>query len=380
MEKTCEYSICTGCGSCATVCPKNCISFHPGDFGHIYPKIDTKKCIDCKRCEKVCPAINEIASNRPKKAYAGLINNEQDYLSTTSGGAAQALSLVTIAKGGVVYGCASLPECKIEHIRVEKKEDLEYLKGSKYVQSKAWLIYPKIIKDIKEGREVLFIGTPCQCAGVQRLFKEIPENLCTVELICHGVPSQDFLHKYLRTQEIDIKKIDRIWFRDGDKFRITAINKAIDKPIYVSQALWSPGCKDMYYKTFIEGYSYRSSCYTCKFANPSRCSDITIGDFWGLGKAQTANEIPPHANGISVILPCTDKGTERLIEANSIISLYPRSVEEAIEGNSQLRHPYKETLDISIFNVLRKMIGIRPAYRISHFLRRVIKVIEHKLS
>lgn len=380
MERTCDYSICTGCGVCSTVCPKNCISFHTKEFGHIYPKIDTSKCIDCKRCERICPAINETPANHPQIAYAGLIKNEEDYLSTTSGGAAQALSLAILAKGGVVYGCASLSECRIEHIRVKSKEELELLKGSKYVQSKAWPVYADIIKDVNEGMEVLFIGTPCQCAGVQRLFKTPPHNLSTVELICHGVPSQDFLHKYFAKQGVNISRIGRIWFRSGDKYMITAVAKENSQLLYQSQPLWTQECKDVYYKTFINGYSFRSSCYTCKYASPNRVSDITIGDFWGLGKKAPDDEIPPHNSGISVILPTTEKGNRLLSDASAYISLYPRTVEEAISGNSQLRHPIKETADIGLFRFLRLIIGNYPAYQISFFLRRICKKITRKFS
>ncbi|MDE6295543.1 MAG: 4Fe-4S binding protein, partial [Muribaculaceae bacterium] len=161
MEKTCEYDICTGCGICSTVCPKKCISFRTGDFGHIYPHIDTEACIDCNRCRQVCPSINDNERHYPEVAYAAFMKNEEEYQSSTSGGAAQALSLHTLRAGGVVYGCATLPGCKVEHIRVDNEEQLKLLKGSKYVQSHAWPCYNQLKTDIKFGKPVLFIGTPC---------------------------------------------------------------------------------------------------------------------------------------------------------------------------------------------------------------------------
>lgn len=381
MEKTCDYQDCTGCGICSTVCPKNCISFITGDFGHLYPKIDVNKCVDCKRCEKVCPAINDQTRIRPKIAYAGIIKNEHDYKTTTSGGAAQAISLNCLQNGGIVYGCASLPEGKIEHIRVADLQSLELLKGSKYVQSTTWKIVHKLTEDVKSGREIVFIGTPCQCAAVKLLFRKKPENLTVVELICHGVPSQKYLYDYFNAQGINPKDIDRIWFRTEKGFQILCAKQEHGSyaTIYESVPLWQRGCHDLYYKTFFYGYSYRPSCYRCKFAYPERVSDITIGDFWGLGKTMPADEIPEHQKGISVILPCTDKGMTVVDSIGSIISLYERPVDEAIAGNHQLQHPTIKGFDVKLFNNLRKVIGIRLAFEISFFLTRSNGFIKHRI-
>lgn len=383
MEKTCDYNICTGCGVCSTVCPKNCISFKTGDFGHIYPKIDTSVCIDCKKCERVCPAINDSDYNKPIKAYAGVIKNESDYITTTSGGAAQALSILALRNGGVVYGCASLSKAGIAHIRVTDEEKLELLKGSKYVQSKVCGVYNDIVKDVNAGTEVLFIGTPCQCDAVKSLFKTKPENLCLVELICHGVPSQIFLHDYLKKQGCNLGDIDRLWFRTDCGYQIVASRKSQSgsyTPIYKSIPLWSKGCKDIYYHTFFYGYSYRPSCYTCKYARPERCADITIGDFWGLGAKIPATEIPDHPHGISVVLPCTTKGQKIINQILDIISLYKRPIDEAINGNHQLQHPTAKGVDVKLFSLLRKLIGIKFAFTISFFIRRTLGFFSRKLK
>lgn len=364
MDKTCSYDICTGCGVCSTVCPKDCISFITGDFGHIFPKIDTSVCIDCKKCERACPALKNNLKQYPHKCYAALIKNPDDYKTTTSGGAAQALSLFTLGKGGVVYGCASLPGGKIQHIRVDNCDDLDLLKGSKYVQSSAWVIYDELIDDVKTGKRTLFIGTPCQCAAVKALFKEQPDNLLIVDLICHGVPSQKFLLDYLKANNVDLQDVSRLRFRTEKGYQIIVLNHNL-KPFFSSIPLFTGYIEDLYYGLFFNGYSSRKSCYTCQFASPERCSDITIGDFWGLGKKEPCNEIPEHKKGISVILSNTVKGEETVKEFGNLINLYPRPVTEAIAGNDQLRHPKVLNYRIRCFNYLRNIIGIRMAFRIT---------------
>ena len=378
MEKTCEYDICTGCGACSTVCPTKCITFIEGDLGHIYPKIDQARCIDCKNCRRVCPALNEYNQKYPAAAYAGLINKKDDYLTSTSGGAAQALSIHTINQGGVVYGCASLPEAKIEHIRVDNISELKLLQGSKYVQSEAWKINTELKKDVKSGKPVLFIGTPCQCAAIKSLFKEQPENLTLVELICHGVPSQKFLRDWLIDQGINLSLINRMWFRTSEGYQLVAYKRCGEKysPLYKSIDIFRPGCKDLYMKTFMYGYTFRPSCYKCKFARPERVADITIGDFWGLGKAGPTEENPEHKEGISVILPTTRKGIEQIEKIKDIISLYPRPIEEAIKGNHQLQHPTEYTVDKRIFNILRRFISIKKSFEISFYIKRGLRYIK----
>lgn len=383
MKKTCDYNICTGCGVCSTVCPKDCISFIEEGLGHIYPKINQAICIDCKQCEQVCPALKNIDKQMPSTAYAAVIKDEQDYITTTSGGAAQALSLHTLNHGGIVYGCASLPGANVEHIRIDNRKSLELLKGSKYVQSTLWKIYPQLMQDVKSAIKVLFIGTPCQCAAVKSLYKNLPDNLCLVELICHGVPSQKFLHEYLVKQGCKLKDIDRLWFRTSRGFQVVASKKSQlgdYKPIYESIPLWDKDCKDFYYHTFFYGYSYRPSCYTCQFACPRRCGDITIGDFWKLGAELPTKEIPAHPHGISVILPCTSKGYDKIQQIAELISLYERPVEEAISGNHQLQHPTSCGLDVKIFNILRPILGISNSFKLSFFMRRGFGFIRRKLK
>lgn len=360
MKLICNKKDCTGCGLCAARCPKQCIEMKPGFLGHLYPEIDQDKCIDCKLCQKGCPSLQDIESSYPKKAFAAWSKDEEDYVTSTSGGAASVVSQYVISKGGVVYGCSVLPNIQIAHIRVDNLEALYLLKGSKYVQSQIKGIIPQLRKDVKDGLTVLFIGTPCQVAAIKQLYKTIPDNLYLVDIICHGTPSNKFLKDYIQKDlKIDAARVTNVKF---NAFSLCVFEK--DKLLYKSNNLWTHRYEDLYYNTFIDGFTYRDSCFSCHYAKPERISDITIGDFWGLGNEVSDKEIPEHKNGVSCVLPITEKGMQLVEAIRHSLNIYERPVTEAINGNDQLRHPKSKDWRISMFQKIKNLTGLKAAYYI----------------
>lgn len=379
MKVICDYKDCTGCGLCAARCPKQCIEMKPGFLGHLYPEINQDKCIDCKLCQKGCPSLQDIESSYPKKAFAAWSKDEEDYVTSTSGGAASVVSQYVISKGGVVYGCSVLPNIQIAHIRVDNLEALHLLKGSKYVQSQIKGIIPQLRKDVKDGLPVLFIGTPCQVAAIKQLYKTIPDNLYLVDIICHGTPSNKFLKDYIQKDlKIDAARVTNVKFRLPDAYSLCVFEN--DKLLYKSNNLWTHRYEDLYMDTFIDGCTSRYSCNTCHYAKSERISDITIGDFWGLENEVSDKEIPEHKNGISCVLPITEKGMQLVEAIRHSLNIYERPVTEAINGNDQLRYPKEESLRIILFKRIASIIGLRNAYifcMIDKIIRRKIgKIIK----
>lgn len=374
MKVICDHKDCTGCGLCAARCPKHCIEMKPGFLGHLYPVIDQEKCINCKLCQKGCPSLQYIGCSYPKKAYAAWAKDAQDYVTSTSGGVASVLSQYIVSLGGVVFGCSVLPNIQISHIRVDKMEDLHLLKGSKYVQSQIEFIIPQLRNDVKQGLPVLFVGTPCQVAAIKQLYKTIPDNLYLVDIICHGTPSNKFLKDYIQKDlKINAARVTNIKFRLPDAFSLCVFEK--DKLLYKSNNLWTYRYEDLYYNTFIDGFTYRDSCLSCHYARPERISDITIGDFWGLGNEVSDKEIPEHKNGISCVLPITEKGMQLVEAIRHSLNIYERPVTEAINGNDQLRHPKSKDWRISMFQKIQKLTGVKAAY----YLIVADKVTKYKL-
>ena len=321
--------------------------------GFLYPQIDPIACTDCGACERVCPIDKNIRLDAPLAAFAAWSKDSAQHLASSSGGAAYVLSATIIKARGVVYGCTS-EGIHIRHIRVENLAELTKLQGSKYVQSNVCGLYKQVKTDLKQDRPVLFIGTPCQVAGLKKYIKNVPDKLYLVDLICHGVPSQQMLHEHI-IQAVKGKTVERISFRKGNEYGISIIGKDFK---YFKKYPY-----DIYLKAFLYNIICRDSCYHCVFARNRRVSDITIGDFWGL---QDTQYLPVEShNGISVLLPITDKGQSLISECKESLVIYERKADEAIKGNSQLRHPTPRTAGNFIFNLLYPAIPFDNAVTLS---------------
>lgn len=368
----CPEEQCTGCATCMNKCPKQCITMQEGTLGHLFPQIYAIQCIHCDLCVKVCPANHPIIGTYPLKVYAGRIKNIDEYKSSTSGGIATALSQYVIEQGGIVYGAACMEEIDIRHIRIEKKEDLQLLKGSKYVQSGIHNTYKNVLIDLKNNLLVLFIGTPCQIAGLKAFLGKEYQSLLLVDLICHGVPSLSFLKQHIQTI-IGNKKVKRVVFREDNECILSLI--APDQSILYRSDLWKNRFEDLYYNTFIDGFTTRSSCHTCPYATPKRISDITIGDFWGIDEDFRKE----HNHGVFCIFPITLKGEQFIQHISNKLYLHEESIEKAINGNDQLRLPQKANLRIKIFLAIHKVLGIKLSYQLC-VLDRIIRQQFHKLK
>lgn len=346
----CEKEKCTGCFACVNSCPKKCIEMTEDEIGHIYPVINDKICIDCGICHKSCPINSKPSKVQPKKVLAAYILDSEEHKTSTSGGVAAGFSKHFIEKGGIVYGASSKIKNGISHIRVDNFEDLKLLKGSKYVQSHINNTFALAQEDLKAGKPVLFTGTPCQIAGLRGYLKKDYENLLTVDLICHGVPPQKLLFEHLK-KYTDAETT--VSFRETDGFFL----KLEDKNKQVRYR--KKASRDLYFSGFNKNLFLRDSCYNCDYAQINRCSDITIGDFWGLGK-----KIPfdnKTSMGISVVLPNTLKGVEFWNGVSNRFFFEERYLDEAISGNHNLNMPTVKNKKYSRFIRIYLSRGFKKA-------------------
>ena len=358
MIKLSDKYQCSGCSACADVCPVNCIAYKHDTSGFVYPIIDEQTCIGCGACERVCPIRPEnVSTQQPHICYATWAKDESIHSTSSSGGLGYALAQEILNRGGVVYGCSAEDPRHVRHIRVDNINGLRLLQGSKYVQSDTQGIYKLLKNDVKSGKDVLFIGTPCQASAVKNLYKRIPDNLYTVDLICHGVPSQQMLNEQIDAIGIKhhLKEPVSISFRKGTEFRLQLKypdNKSFEEDIWHIP----------YYRAFFKGYSYRPSCYKCPYAGIKRKGDLTIGDFWGIKDLQDIDG--QSRNGVSVVLALTPQGQQLLDAVSSQLVIQTRPIQEAVDGNDQLRHPVKDTLRSKFFRTLYPAVPLGKAVTI----------------
>ena len=315
--------------------------------------IDGEKCIQCGACERVCACSKDPEQRACIRVYAAAVKNREVLQKAASGGVFGAIAHGIIEAGGTVFGCSMEFRDGVLtplHIGVDRHEDVVKLQGSKYVQSLLGDTFPRIRQMLREGKLVLFSGTPCQVDSLKRFVKGVDTGrLYTMDLICHGVPSAALFQAYIRTLE---KKhggaLTSFKFRDKTRgwgldaaYRIKKKNGA-EHTRRMSAGLSS------YYSYFLESEIYRTGCYSCRYAGPTRVGDLTIGDFWGI--EQEHPEFLKEnggcfdvSGGISVVLMNTIRGEELLNCFGTDLELRESSLESAARWNRQLREPGRYT-------------------------------------
>lgn len=367
MDQICPIEHCTGCMACYSICVHGAIVVGEDECGFTYPVIDHNKCVDCGLCYKICPQNSMLKGVEPLTAYAVYSNSVNDRESSTSGGASSVFAHKIIEEKGVVYGCAQNSYSDIRHIRITESDHLYKIKGSKYVQSDIAGVFPEVKKDLNEGKQVLFLGTPCQIAGLQAFLIKKYDNLISIDLVCHGVPSQKILKDHIQSLLKDQQKDCYVVFRkkgndESDlKYGIFLSENILHSTIPKSFFFSKEYPYDSYIAGFMCGLFYRESCYHCKYANSNRIGDITIGDFWGLGV-----QIPSHIDkgkGISLVLCNTEKGEAFLQQCLDKLVYEKREVQEAILGNGQLCKPSSKDRNYNLFRELYPQVGYTRAVR-----------------
>ena len=331
MIKIKEKINCSGCHACVLACPKSCIKMIRDEEGFLYPSVDEASCIQCGKCEKVCPIINPLLPNKEEstaKAYAAYTKNEEVRLQSSSGGIFTEIATYIIQKGGVVFGAAFNDVFAVEHIFVDKTDDLWRLRGSKYLQSTIGNAYKEAKQFLKEGRMVLFTGTPCQIGGLYSYLGKKYDNLITQDIICHGVPSPLVWEKYVQYREkLAASKTRRTFFRQKKygwktySVRFEFSNRTEYEQIF---------SKDLFMRAFLADLCLRPSCYSCAFKGMERVSDFTVADFWGI--EQQYPEMDDN-KGTSLLF-VNSKKAERIFHCiQPALELLPVVVESAIESN-----------------------------------------------
>lgn len=325
---------CCGCTACASVCAHKAITMKPDTLGFLYPKVDINKCTNCGLCEKVCSFKSnyDISLNLDKpEAYGARHKNINEVETSRSGAAFVAISDWILDQDGIVYGVGYQDHFRVAHKRAITKEQRDEFKGSKYVQSDLSNIYIQVKNDLRNGKKVLFSGTPCQTSGLNSYIGEkLKQNLYLIDIICHGVPSPYIWRDYITYYEKKYKrKIVSVDFRDKKEYGWCSHKETF---ILDNQEKINPKYNpytDLFYKHIM----LRQSCGICHFCNTIRPSDITIADFWGWEK--TNPEFNKDDKGISLLLINTNKGKDLFNGINDKLYTFKAKLEDCLQPNLQ---------------------------------------------
>lgn len=390
MIQITDKSKCCGCEACVQICPKDCISFCQDKEGFFYPNVNVSECIRCGACERVCPAICQSEPSKPLYICAAKNPDESIRMASSSGGIFTLLAEHFVNQNGVVFGAKFNEKWDVVHGYTETIEGIAEFRTSKYVQSRIGDSFCVARKFLKQGRKVLFSGTPCQIAALKLFLHSDYENLLTVDVVCHGVPSPKVWRLYLKaiikdsSLSLDNSVIEHITFRDKSSgwknYSVSYFFSKVIKEGYSKRTLRSNVYREEpYMKSFLSNISVRPSCFHCPSKGGRSMADFTLGDFWGIDHQMSDFD---DDKGVGMVL-LNSQLAIKIFKELSIIE-YEVSVESAFIYNSLYSrsvklHPNRSKFfhkldkdNVDIINVMNSLSQLPFREKVWNKLRRYI--------
>ncbi len=344
---------------------------HIDEEGFSYPYVDNDQCINCGLCEKVCPVINQSEKREPLVVWAAKNCDNSQRMDSSSGGVFIKLATKVIDAGGVVIGAAFDQNFNLKHEIATDIDGVRRFMGSKYLQSSPNHCYQQTEKYLKEGRTVLYSGTPCQVAGLHRFLRKGYTNLITVDCICHGVPSPGVFNAFVRDEILRLEGkqteipecfplpdniplpsncvVNKISFRDKSKgwkmyHFLLDISFTSNKGHIKRRTRYIRVDKNPFMDGFLHDLYLRPSCYECPAKSLSSGADITLGDFWGV---ESLHPDFFDNKGISAVTINTQKGQEFLESIG--LDYRTSSWTDLVQQNRALTTSVRETPKRALF-------------------------------
>lgn len=338
---------CCGCSACMAICGRNAISMEYDDQGFLYPVVNMDNCVDCGQCVKVCPE-NDLMQIRLDVCYAAKRKDREKLLSSTSGGFAAALSEMIVSQRGVVYGVSYDTFPHVATLRKDTADGLEQLKGSKYVQTDPQNSFREVADDLKKGLTVCYTSTSCHVNGLLnylKLRKIDTNNLLTIDLVCHGVPSPRLFEEYISWLSAK-RKIINYQFRTKAKGWGGGSISFHPSISYKTKRTCNTSKDWGYIKLFFSNCCLRPHCYHCPYAGKGRAADFTIADYWDVEKVFPDFFTP---NGVSLVFVNTEHGKRMIAELGDELELRQSKFGMGMDRQANLKHPSSKSPDYDQF-------------------------------
>lgn len=376
MIEICSKKMCTGCSACADGCPVYAIKMEIDEVGFYRPQINQEICVDCGKCVKICPVIQIPEISKSTEAYIYQNPNKRIRFESTSGGFFSVIAEKVLEQGGVVCGAAYNDKMELCHVCVSQQEQLEKLRKSKYVQSKTEGVFREIKQFLEEGRQVLFVGLPCQVGGVSNFLAKKYDNLILVDLVCYGVPSPGMFTLWIEYLESKYQKVKNVVFREKSYGYVTPNIR-----VWFEGGKYIENCRDanVYSHWFFRNLIVRESCFLCKFKTVERVSDLSLGDLW-LAE-EYGNQFDDQ--GATVVFAHSDKGKElckrfcnKKVDLEYVIKTDGRKLQERVERPSEYDMFKEDYQSLSFIEMLDKY---EPS-SLKENVKYLIKEIMHKMG
>lgn len=343
-EKTCYLDTmdkfsCYGCYACKERCPNGAITMLEDEEGFVYPVIDEMICNQCNLCKNICIYSNSEVLEKNEEfpqVYASYNKDSDERMFSSSGGIFLPLAEKIIDQGGYVIGAAYTPDMEVKHVIGKTMNDCSKFSGSKYVRSDISDLFPEILELLKEEKPVLFVGVPCQVAGLKSYLGTENENLYLVEILCHSNPSPKVFKEYIAyLEEKHSSKVVDFKFKDKT---IGWNHPSVLIKFENGKSIRENARYNNYNRGFQTSLIARPSCYNCEFVEYNRTGDMTIGDFWGIEKIEHDLD---DDKGISLIIVNNSKGKLLFDNIENKLTSIPEDMENAFLKN----HKYPITLN-----------------------------------
>lgn len=353
---------CTGCSACLSACSRSAIRIVEDSHGFYRPTIDESKCVECGLCQATCPANGSTSNDLkmgPRRVLAYQAS-DAERAKSSSGAAFWTLATYVLDNGGIVYGACFDEDFRVVQRRCSSVDDAQACRGSKYSQGFVGSSFTEAYNDLKQGIDVLYSGTPCQVAGLRSYLsnKNFSGRLITVDLICHGTPSNRLFREYIAfLEERSGKRVIEYSHRPKDRGWGVHVEKAL---LDDGTALYDTIASNTWRDVFYSNNALNSSCYNCAYADVSRVSDFTLADFLGIDRVRDG--LNDH-KGLSVVMVNSELADHVVAAGIFDPGAIDISLDEVLPGNPMLERPSSPQGNVEAFWMAYEQEGFEGAAR-----------------
>lgn len=333
IQKVSDALMCSNCGACKAICPKNAITFQSTSIGRMYASVNDN-CIDCGLCTKVCPSLDDTLHKtfadryigNISKVYIGRATDQRIFDNSQSGGVCTAILayLLSTQKIDAAIVC-KMTEGNIPIIKptiVTQTEDLYNSQKSCYTP----VDMISIIKETRQYKSIAIVGLPCHIQGAEKLIKTVSKfsNIkYKIGLICDRTlcsTIQNVMVSYCTDGNAKIEWRKKNFSRNGVFYSYKAA------PIMVSYGKDKEYILPNIYRFALKEMFTTPRCRVC-YDKLNTFADIVVGDPWGMTGVDWKK-------GMSVVITRNDIGNELItqLQATQHAVLTKASVQELIKG------------------------------------------------